>query len=62
VIQVPETANVTARRNGLPLLAKTLDLSPAPLFAPLADDWRSRGGCSELPVAQADRVFYPSEV
>jgi WhiB family redox-sensing transcriptional regulator len=50
---------VTARRNGIPTLAQALDLSSETLFDPPRDDWRSRSLCSELPIEEADRLFYP---
>jgi WhiB family transcriptional regulator, redox-sensing transcriptional regulator len=55
-----EDGPVTARRNGIPTLAQAVDLSLETLFAPPKDDWRSRSLCSELPVAEADRLFYPT--
>jgi WhiB family transcriptional regulator, redox-sensing transcriptional regulator len=54
-----EDGPVTARRNGIPVLAQALDLSPETLFAPPKDDWRSSSLCSQLPVAEADSLFYP---
>jgi hypothetical protein len=50
---------VTERRNGIPSLARAVDLSPSTLFYPPANDWRSRSLCSELPTDEADRLFYP---
>jgi WhiB family redox-sensing transcriptional regulator len=52
-------AAVTARRNGIPTLAQAVDLSPETLFAPAEDDWRSSSLCSQLPVAEADALFFP---
>jgi WhiB family transcriptional regulator, redox-sensing transcriptional regulator len=50
---------VTARKNGIPTLAEAVDLSPETLFAPAEADWRSKSLCSELPLEEADRLFYP---
>jgi WhiB family redox-sensing transcriptional regulator len=54
---------VSARRNGLPRLVVSTyepDLSPIELVAPGPDHWRSRSLCSELPIAQADSLFFPA--
>jgi hypothetical protein len=37
----------------IPTLAQAVDLSPATLFYPPANDWRSRSLCSELPIGRA---------
>jgi WhiB family redox-sensing transcriptional regulator len=50
---------VTARRNGLPILAEALDLTTGEMFAPPAADWRSQSLCSQRPVAEADALFFP---
>jgi WhiB family redox-sensing transcriptional regulator len=52
-------ATVTARRNGIPTLAQAVDLSPETLFAPAEGDWRPRGLCAELPIDEAEAMFFP---
>ncbi len=52
-------ATVTARRNGIPVLAEALDFSVETLFEPPPADWRARSLCSQLPIEEADRLFYP---
>ena len=52
-------ATVTARRNGIPVLAEAIDLSPETLFAPAEGDWRPRGLCAELPIDEAEAMFFP---